>query len=44
MFESTFYVSKAMVMVIPKVVMGKQRQTSDPDTVYILFQSNKLDS
>ena len=29
--ESKFYVSKAMLMVIPKVVMGKQRQTSDPD-------------
>lgn len=30
-FESTIYSSKGMVMVIPKVVMVKQRQTSDPD-------------
>lgn len=43
--DSQFYICKVTVMVIPKVVVGKERvKPQILISVYILFQSNKLDS
>lgn len=43
--DSQFYICKVTVMVIPKAVVGKSRVKPQILTsVYILFESNKLDS